>query len=458
MVNHSCTADLGSDVGGAPLAERAGLFVLGRFFDALGLGAALSAGYGAIGERAPGHGRGKALCQAMLVFADGGEAVSDIESLRAAPGLFGSVPSASTLYRAARGVDAGRLEALRGAFAGVRERVWPKIPAAAAGEVVIDIDSSVHEVHSENKAGAAPHYKRGFGFHAMYAFADCTGECLSALLRPGNAAANSIADHAAVLDAAIDALPAGARAGHRAGDDASAARRRVRVRADSAGCTGFVWACTARNVGFSVTARSDARIDTAISASLSQRWRRKPAQRPGRRRARRGREARVAELTDLVDTASWPPGTRLIVRREPRHQGAQRSLLASERWRYWGHWTNQPGSAAERDADMRAHSRVEDHIARLKDSGAGRFPFRDLNANRAWHQLAAHADAAVRWLRQTCLSEPLRRARPKTLRRNLWHTGARLVRHARRHTVRLPDASPAAGHLVQAAIRVNLLI
>ena len=133
MVNHSCTADLGLDVGGAPLAERAGLFVLGRFFDALGLGAALSAGYGAVGERAPGHDRGKALCQAMLVFADGGEAVSDIGSLRAAPGLFGSVPSASTLYRVARGVDAGRLEALRGAFAGVRERVWPKIPAAARG-------------------------------------------------------------------------------------------------------------------------------------------------------------------------------------------------------------------------------------------------------------------------------------------------------------------------------------
>ena len=90
----------------------------------------------------------------MLVFADGGEAVSDIESLRAAPGLFGSVPSASTLYRAAR------LEALRGAFAGVRERVWPKIPAAAAGEVVIDIDSSVHEVHSENKAGLVRHARR----------------------------------------------------------------------------------------------------------------------------------------------------------------------------------------------------------------------------------------------------------------------------------------------------------
>ena len=38
MVNHSCTADLGLDVWSAPLAERAGLFVLGRFFDALGLG------------------------------------------------------------------------------------------------------------------------------------------------------------------------------------------------------------------------------------------------------------------------------------------------------------------------------------------------------------------------------------------------------------------------------------
>jgi hypothetical protein len=31
--------------------------------------------------------------------------------------------------------------------------------------VVRDIDATLVEVHSENKAGTAPTYKRGFGFH-----------------------------------------------------------------------------------------------------------------------------------------------------------------------------------------------------------------------------------------------------------------------------------------------------
>ena len=37
--------------------------------------------------------------------------------------------------------------------------------------------------------------------------------------------------------------------------------------------------------------------------------------------------AMVCEVTDLVDLSSWPKGTRLIVRREPLHPGAQTSLL-----------------------------------------------------------------------------------------------------------------------------------
>ena len=37
---------------------------------------------------------------------------------------------------------------------------------------------------------------------------------------------------------------------------------------------------------------------------------------------------------------------------------------------------------------MRAHAHVEDNIKRLKESGANRFPFTDINANRAWLAVA----------------------------------------------------------------------
>jgi hypothetical protein len=47
---------------------------------------------------------------------------------------------------------------------------------------VLDIDATLVEVHSENKEGTAPTYKRGFGFHPMLCFADATGEALAARL------------------------------------------------------------------------------------------------------------------------------------------------------------------------------------------------------------------------------------------------------------------------------------
>ncbi len=93
--------------------------------------------------------------------------------------------------------------------------------------------------------------------------------------------------------------------------------------------------------------------------------------------------AAVAELTHLVDLTGWPAGTRLIVRREPLHPGAQGSLFPSLQFRYWGHYTDSDLDPVAADVAMRAHARVEDNIRRFKDSGASRFPFSNLEANRA---------------------------------------------------------------------------
>ena len=129
--------------------------------------------------------------------------------------------------------------------------------------MVLDIDASLIEIHSENKEQAEPTFKGGFGFHPMFCFADATGETLASLLRPGNAGANTVADHVTVLDAALGQLPAEIAAGHHVGDDPDDVKRVVVVRADSAGCTeGFLAACRQRNVGFFVSARSNAQVDS----------------------------------------------------------------------------------------------------------------------------------------------------------------------------------------------------
>jgi len=454
-VNGNSTVAVGVEGGGEQVVAHVGLHALGAFADRLGLGDSLSAAMPFTGERAPLHDRGKVLVQAMLMPAGGGEACSDIEHLRSQPDLFGSVPSDSTLYRTFRDVDAATLAGLWEAMGEVRAAVWRRSSATTGtATVVVDIDSSLHQVHAENTEQTAPNYKGGFGFHPIYCFADATGEALGVLLRPGNAGANTIADHVTVLDQAIGQLPAEVAVGHRDGDDPGLVRRRLQVRCDSAGCTDFVWHCRDRNVGFAVVARSNANIHTAIShiAANDDAW--QPAvrqdgdERPG---------AAVTELTDHIDLTDWPAGTRLIVRREPLHPGAQQTLFPSLLFRYWGHYTDADGDPVTLDVHMRAHAHVEDHIRRLKDSGADRFPFVDIDANRAWLAVVCFADTLVRWFQLLCLTGPLAVAEPKTLRWSLWHTPARLVHHARRRIVRILDGWPTADELLAAYQRIDVI-
>ncbi len=323
---------------------------------------------------------------------------------------------------------------------------------AAGAAVVLDIDATLIEIHSENKAGTGPTYKGGFGFHPLLCFADATGEALAAVLRPGNAGANCIADHLAVLDQAIAQLPAAMAAGHRVGDDAGQVSTPVVVRTDSAGCTrGFVDGCRARNVGFLVVARKHGEIHAAISRILADEQRWQPAlTQDGQRRP----GAAVAELTDLATLAGWPEGTRLIVRREPLHPGAQQTLFPSTAYRYWGFYTDQAGSPVALDQAMRAHAHVEDHIARLKDSGLERFPFRDLHANQAWLAVVCFAADLVRWFQRLCLTGELAAATPKRLRWQLWHAPARLVTRGRQLIVRPLAHWPATPELVAAHRRI----
>jgi hypothetical protein len=322
--------------------------------------------------------------------------------------------------------------------------------------VILDLDASLVEIHSENKEQTGATYKGGFGFHPFLAFVDGTGECVAALLRPGNAGANTIVDHLSVLDAALAQLPAEVRAGHDAGDDPGVARRKIVARADSAGCThGFVDGCRERNVGLAVSARQNTSIHNAIHKIRydSDRW--VPAL-TQHGEIRDG--AWVAEITDLVDLSAWPQGTRVVVRREPAHPGAQTSLFPDYDYRYWGHYTDQAGTPVELDIFMRAHAHVEEHIQRLKDSGLCRFPFTDIDANRARLAIVAFADSLVRWFQNETLDGPLKIARPKVLRWQAWHTPARIVRRARQRIMRISDTWPCADTLITAYKRIDQIL
>ena len=444
------------EAGDRQVVAHVGLHALGALADRLGFGERLSGQFVWMGERAPSHDRGTVLTQAMLMLAGGGESVADIEHLRTQDRLFGPVPSDTTLRRTILAIDPTTLEGLASAVAATRALVWARSDATVGtGTVVLDIDASLVEIHSENKEGTAPHFNHGFGFHPMLCFADATGELLAAMLRPGNAAANNAADHLRVLDQSIAQLPPEIAVGHRPGDDPDLVARPVMVRTDSAGCTrAFINGCRERNIGFGVVARQTAQIHGAIGALsvLDTRW-----VRTERHEGTHRHVAHVAEITDLVDLSNWPPRTRLIVRREQRHPGTQRSLFPSEEFRYWGHYTDQTGTPIALDTHMRAHAHVEDHIRRLKTSGLERFPFTNLDANRAWLALVGMAADLVRWFQLLCCTGPLAKAEPKRMRWSFWHTPARVVRRAGTDTIRIIDGWPTTTDLLAAYEHVAAL-
>ncbi len=164
---------------GKGVVAHVGLHALGAVADRLGLGDSLSARIPVTGERLPLHDRGKVLSQAMLMLAGGGEACADIEQLRSQETLFGPVPSDSTLYRTFRQIDPVTLAGLWAAMGEVRAQVWRRASATTGtATVVLDIDASLHQIHSESKEEAAANYKGGYGFHPIYCFADATGETL----------------------------------------------------------------------------------------------------------------------------------------------------------------------------------------------------------------------------------------------------------------------------------------
>jgi hypothetical protein len=275
------------------------------------------------------------------------------------------------------------------------------------------------------------------------------------VLRPGNAGANTVADHLVVTDEAIAQLPDEVAAGHRDGDDPALVRRKLVMRADSAGCTeDYLKGLRARNVAFSVVCRKNAQVEAAIMTAIGMEdlWapavRQDGEERPG---------AAVIELTSLVELPNCPAGTRLIVRREPLHPGAQQSLFPSLEYRYWGFVTDCDGDPVTLDAFMRAHAHVEEHISRLKDSGLLRFPFSSFEANKNWLFCVLAAADLVRWFQLLCTNGALLLARPKQLRWSLFHAPARVVRSGGRTIVRILEAWPTAAALQSAYCRIALL-
>jgi len=434
---------MSADQGG--LVSRAGSVLVPELAARLGLEHGLSQALAHVFRRRPVHDPGRLVVDLATSLIDGGDCVSDLGALAEQSDLFGQVASPSTASRLLCALAEEELAAIRAARRAARERAW--VLGARPQAITLDFDAQLLECHTEKEAAAA-HRKGGFGFHPLHCFLDETGEHLAGLLRPGNAGSNTAVDHVAVLDAALAQLPASVQ--DRECDDPLP----ILARADAAGAThAFADALRARTIRFSLGYYVDERVGEAALALAKKRWR--PAL-DGDDQAREG--AWVAELTDRVDLSGWPAGTRLIVRKERPHPGAQLRFTDVDGHRYQCFITDEEDDdIAQLERRHRLHARVEDRIQESHELGLGRLPFQALAANAAWFELALLAQDLLAWLRLLVLEGELALAKPKRLRHRLLHVAGRVTRSGRRTTLRLPRTWPWREHLLAAFARLAAL-
>ena len=420
------------------VVSRAGSSLLSGLADRIGLTGGLAGAVADTRERRSAHDPGRVLRDLAVMLADGGDCLSDLGALRDQADLFGRVASNATAWRVIDSLDDRHLEAVRAARRAARTRAWAL--GAQPGRIVLDIDSTLVGSHSE-KEGAAPTYKRGYGFHPILCYLG--GEALAGILRPGNAGANTAADHIGVLVDALDQLPVGV---HEDPDTP------IVVRADSAGCThDFLDAVDQMQLSFSVSMPLDERAREAILAVAESAW-----QTATRQDGEDRDGAWVCELHDL-DLDGWPTGSRAICRRERPHPGAQLTFTDHDGHRFQVMLTNQAGDPVTLEARHRARARVEDAIRAAKDTGLTNLPFRDFAPNQAWLELVLIAQDLTAWSQALLFDGELARCEPKRLRYRLLHVAGRITRSGRRVRLHLPEGWPWAGALVDAFRRLAAL-
>jgi hypothetical protein len=406
------------------------------------------------GERAV-HDPGKVLFDVATAVALGGDCLSDLAVVRAQPDLFGQVASDPTVSRLiatlAADVDAATA-AIRTARAKAREQVWARhrpVAGGVGGQVIVDLDAMLVGAHSD-KEGAAPTFKRGYGFHPMFAFVDHdeagTGETLVGLLRTGSASSFTAADHISVLDAALAQLPA-------------TERGQVLVRADTGGASkALLGHITELGLEYSIGFPATTPVIAAVQAIPQRAWR---AAADGDGNPREG--AQVAELTGWMPatartggTDDWPPGMRIIARRERPHPGAQLRLTDQHGWRITCFATNTAKGSGWRLADLetrhRLRARAEDRIRGLRDTGMRNLPLYGFGQNQIWLEIVALATDLLVWMQTLAFDhhEPARRWEPKRLRLRVLAVAGRIICSSRRRRLRLPRDWPY-NHLINTA-------
>lgn len=412
------------------LVANAGLLLVATLVQRLGLEALINDRVrldGRVGGSRPGR---KVLTMVHTLVA-GHSHIDHVDVLRAGATeavLGHRVMAPSTVGTFLRSFTFGHIRQLDAVIAETIRRVWALGAGPGADRLVIDIDSTIAEVHGKQKQGASYGYTRVLGYHPLLATRADTGEVLHVRTRKGSANTQRGAKRF------VEELIARVR---RAG-----ATGEVVVRADS----GFyavktITALGALNVRYSITIPQNQGVKAAIAGIAEDAW------------------------VDIV----YPDGgaaqvgecryknRRLVVRRT-RLTGRKQQQLWPD-WRHHAFVTDLAIDKVDADVFHRHHAVVELNIRDLKEgAGLEHMPSGHFHANAAWVCCAVLAHNLIRWtatLGDTDDHDTGRLVVARTIRTQLLAVPGRLVNRAGTPTLRLPTNWPWADtfHRALAALR-----
>lgn len=370
-------------------------------------------------------------------MAAGGDSIDDMDLIRhgALPQVFDGVRAPSTLGSFLRSFTWGNVRQLEKVSRELLTELARMVALLPDGDVLafVDIDSMQRRVYGHRKQGAA------FGHTKI--------QGKTVLVRGLNALAATVSTPTAAP------VIAGTRL---RGGSANTARGAASFTAEAistarkAGCTGIIVArldsgyynaavCqTIRRAGgyFSVTARMDPAVKTAIAAIPDNAW--TPISYPRAIWDEQVRawvsDAEVAETdyTAFASTKSHAVTGRLIVRRV-RALGAKADQGMEElfpTWRYHPIFTNSPFTMLQAEEHHRDHAIIEQVFADWTDGPMAHLPSGSFAANAAWLACAAITANLLRAAGH--LASPAHaRARGATLRADLIDVAARTARRGR---------------------------
>jgi len=418
------------------LVANAGLVVPAMLMVRLGLEALVNATV-RLGGRVGGSRPGRKVCSLVATILAGGSHIDHADLLRAGATqrvLPFKVMAPSTLGTFLRAFTFGHVRQLDKVIAEMLRRAWRAGASPRDGLMTIDLDSTICEVHGEQKQGTAYGYTRVLGYHPILATRAETGEILHARLRKGSSQRGA--------NRFVEELVARVR---RAG-----ATGALVVRADS----GF-WSyklidtLTRLRVGWSITVNVNAQVKAAISVIDEAAW--TTIEYPD------GGQAAVAETSYVTGARGQHRELRLVVRRSRLTDPHQAQLWPD--WRYHAFVTNLTMATVAVDEFHRDHATVELAIRDLKDgAGLTHCPSGKFFANAAWLACAVLAHNLLRWTARLGDVHPNNQLTvARTIRTRLIALPGRIVNRSGHHTLRLPARWPWADAFITALHKLRAL-